>query len=136
MSFAQCSEISSQTSTTETKKRQKPPTAQVLNYMAKLREVPEQSDGSSADEGAPEREAGWIVHGPPMEFGVRWPIPGVSGEMVTRAAQVPTARTVESSGQTQKLCKRVRNRGVIDEPGSWENGRMPFSVGRSEELKS
>ena len=32
-----------------------PPTAQVLNYMAKLREVPEQSDGSSADEGAPER---------------------------------------------------------------------------------
>ena len=28
----------------------KPPSAQVLNYMAKLRDVPEQSDGSSADE--------------------------------------------------------------------------------------
>ena len=34
----------------------KPPAAQVLNYVAKLREVPEQSVGSSADEGAPERE--------------------------------------------------------------------------------
>ena len=45
----------------------KPPTAQVLNYMAKLREVPEQSDGSSADEGAPERGAGWVGHGPPIE---------------------------------------------------------------------
>ena len=48
----------------------KPPSAQVLNYMAKLREVPEQSDGSSADEGAPERGAGWVGHGPPMEVGV------------------------------------------------------------------
>ena len=41
----------------------KPPTAQILNYMAKLRVVPEQSDGSSADEGAPERAAGWMGHG-------------------------------------------------------------------------
>ena len=47
-----------------------PPTAQVLNYMAKLREAPEQSDGSSADEGAPERGAGWVGHGPPIEVGV------------------------------------------------------------------
>ena len=47
-----------------------PPTEQVLNYMAKLREVPEQSDGSSADEGAPERGAGWVGHGPPIEVGV------------------------------------------------------------------
>ena len=47
-----------------------PPTAQVLNYMAKLREVPEQSDGSSADEGAPERGAGWVGHGPPIKVGV------------------------------------------------------------------
>ena len=46
----------------------KPPTAQVL--MAKLREVPEQSDGSSADEGASERGAGWMGHGPPTEVGV------------------------------------------------------------------
>ena len=48
----------------------KPPSAQVLNYMAKLREVPEQSDGSSADEGAPERRTGWVGYGPPMEVGV------------------------------------------------------------------
>ena len=47
-----------------------PPSAQVQNYMAKLREVPEQSDGSSADEGAPERGAGWVGYGPPMEVGV------------------------------------------------------------------
>ena len=48
----------------------KPPSAQVLNYMAKLREVSEQSDGSSADEGAPERGTGWVGYGPPMEVGV------------------------------------------------------------------
>ena len=44
--------------------------------MAKLREVLEQSDGSSADEGAPERGAGWMGYGPPKEVGVgyveRW----------------------------------------------------------------
>ena len=48
----------------------KPPSAQVLNYMAKLREAPEQSDGSSADEGAPESGTGWVGYGPPMEVGV------------------------------------------------------------------
>ena len=50
----------------------KPPSAQVLNYMAKLREVLEQSDGSSADEGAPERGTGWVGYGPPMEVGVAY----------------------------------------------------------------
>ena len=50
--------------------RAKPPTAQVLNYKAEHREVPEQSDGSWADKGAPKRGAGWMGHGPPLEVGV------------------------------------------------------------------
>ena len=55
-----------------------PPTAQVLNYMAKLR-----SDGSSADEGAPERGAGWVGHRPPIEVGVGY----VSRELCHKCTQ-------------------------------------------------
>ena len=48
----------------------KPPSAAVLNYMARLREEAESSDGSSAGEGAPAKHSGWRGKGSPMQVGV------------------------------------------------------------------
>ena len=45
-----------------------PPTASVLDFLARLREEPE-SDDTSADEGAPPKGTGWRGKGPPMEIG-------------------------------------------------------------------
>ena len=36
------------------------PSAEVLSRLANLREVPDSDDGSTADEGAPARRAGWV----------------------------------------------------------------------------
>ena len=76
----------------------KPPTARVRSSEKYL---------SRVDEEAPERGAGWMGHGPPMEVGVGYVSRELcdgqslaSPEMVTRATQVPTARTVEGSSQT------------------------------------
>ena len=41
------------------------PKTDVIEYMAKLRETPENDDGSTADEDAPPRGSGWVGHGPP-----------------------------------------------------------------------
>ena len=41
-----------------------------LNLMARLREEPESTDGSSADETAPAKTAGWRGAGKPMEVGL------------------------------------------------------------------
>ena len=47
-----------------------PPSSAVLNFLAQLRGEPEQDDGSSADEGAPSKDAGWKGQGKPMQVGV------------------------------------------------------------------
>ena len=47
-----------------------PPSSRVLNYLACLREEPESDEGSSADEGVPEKGAGWTGRGEPMMVGV------------------------------------------------------------------
>ena len=46
-----------------------PPTSEVLNYLALLRQEPESDPGSSADEGVPCPGAGWIGTGEPMMVG-------------------------------------------------------------------
>ena len=123
----------------------KPPTAQVLNYMAKLREVPEQSDGSSADEGAPERGAGWVGHGPPMEVGVGFVSRELcDGQSLTSPVRwspeqrrYPQHEQWKAVGQTlREVRQHVRHRRVIDELGTGESGGMPFPIGRSEEPQS
>ena len=45
------------------------PSAEVLSRLASLREIPESDDGSTADEGAPARGAGWVGTGKPMQIG-------------------------------------------------------------------
>ena len=49
-----------------------PPSSTVLNFLAQLRGEPEQDDGSSADEGAPGKEAGWKGQGKPMQVDVAY----------------------------------------------------------------
>ena len=49
-----------------------PPSPTVLNFLAQLRGEPERDDGSSADEGAPGKEAGWKGQGKPMQVGVAY----------------------------------------------------------------
>ena len=50
--------------------RAKPPCSAVLNYMSRLREEAESSEGSSADEGVPVRHSGWRGNGSPLQVGV------------------------------------------------------------------
>ena len=49
---------------------QRPPTASELNLLARHREEPVSDDGSTADEGAPPKGAGWQGTGKPMTVGV------------------------------------------------------------------
>ena len=42
----------------------------VLNLLSRLREEPDSSDGSSADEAAPPKTAGWRGTGKPMDVGL------------------------------------------------------------------
>ena len=46
-----------------------PPAAEALNFMDNLREEPPSDSGSSADEGAPSKGAGWRGHSDPMMMG-------------------------------------------------------------------
>ena len=46
------------------------PSSSVLNLLSRLREEPDSSDGSSADEAAPRETAGWRGTGKPMEVGL------------------------------------------------------------------
>ena len=46
------------------------PSSSVLNLLSRLREEPDSSDGSSADEAAPPKTAGWRGTGKPMEVGL------------------------------------------------------------------
>ena len=45
------------------------PSADVLNFLALLRQEPESDLGSSADEGVPGPGAGWVGRGEPMKVG-------------------------------------------------------------------
>ena len=47
-----------------------PPDSRVLNYMSRLREEPDSEEGSSPDEGVPEKGSGHRGIGPPMMVGV------------------------------------------------------------------
>ena len=47
-----------------------PPGPEILNFLARLREEPESDEGSSADEGVPDKFAGHRGNGPPMKVGV------------------------------------------------------------------
>ena len=47
-----------------------PADSRVLNYMSRLREEPDSEEGSSADEGVPEKGSGHRGIGPPMMVGV------------------------------------------------------------------
>ena len=46
------------------------PTSEELNLMATVREDPSSDEGSTADEGVPDRGSGWVGSGPPMRVGV------------------------------------------------------------------
>ena len=46
------------------------PTSEELNLMAILREEPSSDEGSTADEGVPDKGSGWVGSGPPMRVGV------------------------------------------------------------------
>ena len=46
-----------------------PPSAEVLNYMARLREKAASESDTSADEGAPPRSSGWVGSGAPLMIG-------------------------------------------------------------------
>ena len=74
----------------------KPPAAQVLErwFIGRRGSTRERSrlDGSRTANGS------WCRLR--LTRALRWPIPGVTREMVTRATQVPTARTVGGCGQT------------------------------------
>ena len=48
---------------------QPPPTASVLDFLAKLRNELEEDEGSSADDGGPPTGAGWRGKGQPMMIG-------------------------------------------------------------------
>ena len=50
--------------------RSSPPGREILSFLARLREEPESDDGSSLDEGAPEKFAGHRGIGSPMKVGV------------------------------------------------------------------
>ena len=47
-----------------------PPGHEILSFLARLREEPESEEGSSPDEGVPEKLAGHRGNGPPMMVGV------------------------------------------------------------------
>ena len=47
-----------------------PPGHEILSFLARLREEPESDEGSSPDEGVPEKLAGHRGNGPPMMVGV------------------------------------------------------------------
>ena len=47
-----------------------PPGHEILSFLARLREEPESDEGSSADEGVPDKFAGHRGNGPPMKVGV------------------------------------------------------------------
>ena len=47
-----------------------PPGHEILSFLARLREEPESDEGSSPDEGVPEKFAGHRGNGPPMKVGV------------------------------------------------------------------
>ena len=47
-----------------------PPGHEILSFLARLREEPESDEGSSPDEGVPEKHAGYRGIGPPMMVGV------------------------------------------------------------------
>ena len=51
-----------------------PPTSAQLNYLAALREEPDSSEGSSADEEAKASGAGWPGTGKPMQIGVGYTV--------------------------------------------------------------
>ena len=46
------------------------PTSEELNLLATLRQEPSSDEGSSADEGVPGKDSGWVGSGPPMRVGV------------------------------------------------------------------
>ena len=48
------------------------PTSEELNLMATLREEPSSDEGSTADEGVPDKGSGWLGSGPPMRVGVSY----------------------------------------------------------------
>ena len=47
-----------------------PPGPEILSFLARLREEPESDEGSSPDEGVPDKFAGYRGNGPPMRVGV------------------------------------------------------------------
>ena len=111
--------------------------------MAKLREVPEQSDGSSADEGAPERGAGWVGHGPPMEVGVgyvsRELCDGQSlaspGRWSPEQRRYPQHETVNSSGQTLRA-NTYGTEGLLTSLALGKVAECPFPSDEVKNLKA
>ena len=49
---------------------QRAPTSEELNLLASHMQEPPNDDGSSADEGVPGKNSGWIGVGPPLQVGV------------------------------------------------------------------
>ena len=74
---------------------QHPPSSEVLEYRARLRETLPSDDGSSADEGVPPSGSGWRGTGKPMMIGVEYTTreycDGLSGRWEPHARKYPNS---------------------------------------------
>ena len=91
-----------------------PPTSAQLNYLAALREEPDSSEGSSADEEAKASGVGWTRTGKPMQIGVGYTVRDFCDgqSLASRGAGLPPrgstlARTL--GHQNQNLSESFRN---------------------------
>ena len=65
-SFWSCTRVHS----TRNAATQRAPTADELNLLARHRQEPPSDEGSSADEGVPKKNSGWVGAGPSLQVGV------------------------------------------------------------------
>ena len=106
--------------------RQPPPTASVLDFLAKLRNEPEEDEGSSADEGVPPKErAGegrsadddriWLCH----KRTVRRPVVGIAWTLADPRQSISGEPSVEESLKAYHgFCSNSWNDRAADEVGS------------------
>ena len=109
-----------------------PPSSQVLEYLAKLRDTLLSDDGSSADEGVPPSSSGWRGTGKPMMTGVGYTTreycDGLSlaspGRWEPHARKYPNSETWEAVAAVfMRNAQRIGTTGLL----------MDFALGRVKE---